>query len=267
MVHHYLTPGAFAELLAPPGTSQGDQKRDEFLAAVQAILGDTRLLWTPKSTDTTTATEDSRHADTITWDATVAARLSTLGSGLAQDFDGTNDQGDTTDSDVHRFGDGAVDQPMSVLALFNPDVVNETDYLFTKSSSTTAQEWEFWIHSSGIMEFHVFDESASATLDVASGSLTAGAYNFMCATYDGSGAKTGLSMYKNGVLSTNRGLGGTYVAMEDTGGIINIGARFSTKAGFFNGKIALIGLCAKALTIEEVWAIKALCNSFFSLSL
>ena len=80
------------------GTSRGDKARDEFVHAMLAIMGQPSFLWIPQSGDTTTGVEKSRHAATITWDASVAARLSVLGSGMAQDFDGDDGEGDTPDA-------------------------------------------------------------------------------------------------------------------------------------------------------------------------
>jgi len=47
----------------------GPVGRNEFLGDVLGIMGEPEFLWTPQSGDTTAATESSRNADTITWDA------------------------------------------------------------------------------------------------------------------------------------------------------------------------------------------------------
>src|SRR3990167_8361400 len=106
--------------VALPGTSVGDQKRDEFIHDFLAIVGDCRLLWLPRNTETTTSTTVDRNARTITYDATIAARKSPLGSGVAVTFDGTDQEGDTPDTANLSFGDGAADLPFSVLALIKP---------------------------------------------------------------------------------------------------------------------------------------------------
>ena len=51
----------------------GDQVDRQFVADLLRVLGDCRLLWLPNLTDTTTSTERSRHAGTITWSESLAA--------------------------------------------------------------------------------------------------------------------------------------------------------------------------------------------------
>ena len=265
-----IVPGSHPHPLA--GTPAGDAARDKFVAAMLDILGDSRLLIVPKIGDTTTSTSEDRLADVVTWDATIAARLGSLGSGMSLDFDGTDDEGDTPDSADHSFGDGAVDQPFSVVALVNPDVVNTEKHILGKFNTTSSlREWAFKIDGNGYPGLVLYDQSASASLEREDATaLTVGSWVLLCATYDGSRADTGITVYKDGVAVDDAGgSSGSYTAMENLTEKVLVGHFLagSTVTAPWNGKMALACLTGKALSIEDVWAIKALCNGFFDLAL
>jgi hypothetical protein len=256
--------------LPKAGSAVADQLRDQFLASILGIMGEPELLWTPKITDTTTATEDSRNADTITWDASVATRLSGLGSGMQQDFDGDDDEGDTPDSDDHSFGDGAVDEPFSVISLINPDSDTSAQTIISKQNSATVDEWELRLTATnGYPTFDLIDASTSGIIgrshDVAIGT----SWTLIVATYDGSRAVTGINLYKDGAVVDDGagGTTGTYTAMQNSGSLVRIGCRYTTNERFYNGNMALLGVARKALSIDEVNIIKNLCNGFFDLTL
>ena len=250
----------------------GDQVDRQFVADLLRVLGDCRLLWLPNLTDTTTSTERSRHAGTITWSESLAAfdtRPARLGSGVAVAFNGTDEEGDVPDAGRYSFGDGAADQGFSVGALIRPDVVNTLMDIVEKGDSSVAQEWEFFIDASGRPVFTLEDESASAQIGRLRGTpLTAGNWVLLCGTYDGSVANTGVNIYVNAarVDDTDQS-SGTYKAMENTIGAVNIGARYTTKARFFDGSIAFVFITAGVLGTDDVWTVKELANSYFGLSL
>ena len=80
----------------------GDQVDRQLVTDLLRVLGDCRLLWLPNLTDTTTSTERSRHAGTITWSESLASfdtRPARLGSGVAVAFNGTDEEGDVPDAD------------------------------------------------------------------------------------------------------------------------------------------------------------------------
>ena len=163
------TPGVGSRL-APPSTSWGDQKRNEFLHDLEHILGDPRLIWLPNPTNVNPSvdTDASRHAAAISHNENVVTsrrtRLGT-GSGYQVEFDGTDDEADTPDNDRFSFGDGAVDLPFSVVALINPDVNNAAMSILAKENSGTAQEWRLDLTASGHPQLQLTDESASAVLN------------------------------------------------------------------------------------------------------
>ncbi|KKM64515.1 hypothetical protein LCGC14_1500640 [marine sediment metagenome] len=258
----------FGHLLPQEGTPEGDQRKNEFVAALLAILGDCRLLWMPKSTETTTSTDLSRHAATLTYDATFAGKYTRLGSGLYATFDGSADEADIPDSDIYSFGDGVADQAFSIIALVNPADASSSAIL-TKRSSSSVREYSFWLNTSDYPELLLWDESLNGTIAVADATaLTQGSWAVLGATYDGSGAATGIALYKNALrVDDTDNSTGSYTAMENTNALVSLAAQDTTPVALFDGSIACVAQCAKHLSVDEMWAIKELMNGYYDLSL
>ena len=254
-----------------PNTPAGDQKRDEFIADLLAITGLTQMLWLPKLTDTTTTTESSRDARTVTYDASIASRIARLGSGVDVDFDGDNDQASTPDVTGMSFGDGAVDQPFSLLWLGNPDSDSSAQTLISKQNSATVDEWELFIEAtSGHIAFDLIDASGSTIIGRQDETAIGTSNVFVAATYNGSGAIGGINLYKDVALvddADSAATTGTYTAMENTASLTRLGARYSTEERFYNGRMALAAVVSKEMTRDEIYAVKALMNGFFDLAL
>ena len=103
-----------------------------------------RALWLPGKSGTT-LTDKSRHARVLTWSEDVSAfdaPPAELGSGYAVTFNGTDEEGDTPDSDDLSFGDGAVDQPFSVVWVGTPDTDTSAQTLISKPNPATVDQWE-----------------------------------------------------------------------------------------------------------------------------
>ena len=166
------------------------QAQSDFLAQLLTLTGDTRLLWLPEGDDTTTATDKSLNAKTITWDATVAARLSRLGKGYAQSFSGTGQFGTVPDADNLSFN-GTTDQAFSILVLCNPSAQAAVRKLVTKEAASN-NEYFFHLGSTDLLTFGCYDQSASAATEtrLASGAITEGAWQLLAGTYDGGGDTT-----------------------------------------------------------------------------
>ena len=249
----------------------GDQVDRQFVHDLLAVLGDCRLLWLPNLADTTTSTERSRHADTVTWSESLASfdtRPARLGSGVAVAFNGTDEEGDVPDAGRYSFGDGAVDQPFSVLALVRPDANDALMTIVGKLDSAAAEEWELSLSASGHPQLVLTDESASATLAARDAAAAGTGWVLLAATYDGSGAASGLRLYKDAANRTvTDDSSGTYTAMENTAASVHLGARYTTKERFLDGSLAMVAVTAKALSQDEVWAVKELVDSYFGLSL
>ena len=260
--------------LALEGTVVGDQKRNEFLNDLESVLGDVRSIWLPGRLNTTTTTDASRFAYAWTYDATIATRFAVLGSGASVDFNGTTQEADTPDNDRYSFGNSAVDQPFSIVALVNPDTVNAVRTIVAKWDETTAtplREWWFYMDATGFPSLELWDESADGQIGREDQiALTASTWVLLGATYDGSSANTGIQLYKNAsrVDDTNVS-SGTYTAMENSATLptlaFHIGAAATEE--FWDGRMGLVALTAKVLSVDEWWEIKELCNGFFDLSL
>jgi hypothetical protein len=256
------------------GSVVGDQVRNAFVAKLLNIGGDVRLLWLPKSSDTTTTTDASRNARVFTYNESLASfdtLMESLGTGRAVVFNGTDEEADVPDAANLSFGDGAVDKPFSIVALVNlADATSSA--ILTKYDTTSGQrEWIFQIATSDRPTFQVYDDSASARIGRQDATaLGQNAWHILVATYDGSRASTGLRIYLDGarVDDTDNNTG-TYVAMENGTEVVALGywQTTGTKQNFFDGKMAMVMLCAKALSQDEVWAIKEAANGFFDLTL
>jgi hypothetical protein len=268
--------------LAPPGTSAGDQRKDEFLAGLLDVLGDVRMLWVPDVGDTTTSTDRSRHAATITWDASIAGRLSAQGSGLMQEFDASNDEGDLPYNARYYFGDGAVDEAFSIVALVRADdaTPSANSIILSAWNEDTDAELRFYrtflIATDGHPRLDIYDESANAFLRATDETvLTAATDTLLIFTYDGSGSESGIKILVNGVAATTTlGGSGTYVAMEDPGATekLLVGHNLSTLAtpvaeGFWDGQMGFVALTAKDISVHEAEVIVRLTNGFYDLAL
>ena len=94
--------------------------------------------------------------------------------------------------------------------------------------------------------------SINATTDIG---LSTGVWYHVCATYDGSGLNTGITVYVNGVTGTlTRGGGGSYTAMHNEGGDVYIGSLIYNSQ-FFNGKIDEVAIIPSELSAAQVAAI------------
>jgi len=263
---HSIEPRTVPHKLSPPGTAAGDQKRDEFLRYLHEVWE--TLLVLPKKSDTTTLTETSRNAATVTADATVASRIAALGSGVSVDFDGTDDEADTPDAARLSFGDGAADSPFSLMALIKPDVNDANDVIIAKENSATAEEWRLELTSSGHPQLVLSDESATASIGRRDATAIGTDWVLLQATYDGSRSAVGIRVYVNAArVDDTDASAGTYVAMENTAALVHFASRYTTKALFFDGRVALWAISPTQVSVERLWADKAAINAFFDLSL
>jgi len=233
---HSIEPRTVPHKLSPPGTAAGDQKRDEFLRYLHEVWE--TLLVLPKKSDTTTLTETSRNAATVT----AAARLS--------------------------FGDGAADSPFSLMALIKPDVNDANDVIIAKENSATAEEWRLELTSSGHPQLVLSDESATASIGRRDATAIGTDWVLLQATYDGSRSAVGIRVYVNAArVDDTDASAGTYVAMENTAALVHFASRYTTKALFFDGRVALWAISPTQVSVERLWADKAAINAFFDLSL
>ena len=267
------------------GTPAADQMRDLFLGALHAIVGGAdkmRILWSPKVGDTTGATSEEKDARAITWDATVAARLSQQGSGLGQVFDNADDEGDIPYNADFFFGDGTTDEPFSVVSLVQADNVTPTaaaTILAIWNKDTDGEQRHYRVYltaTNGYPTIEIYDESANAYIGRQDQTALPDTNpHLLVFTYSGSGASAGAAVSVDGAeLDDANSESGTYVAQEDPGSAekVLVGHTLSAASTpvaeeFWDGKMYLVMLVAKELNEDEIWAIKTLCNSFFDLAL
>jgi hypothetical protein len=251
----------------------GAQVDRQFLQDLLWVLGDCRFLWVPNLTDTTTSVEGSRHAAAVTWSESLSAfdtPPARLGAGAMVDFNGSDEEGDTPDADRLSFGDGVADQPFSSVMVVKPATpTGSTQSLVAKSDSLSAQEWELDVQTgTGYLRVGLFDESAGARVERLAGASVGTAWTMVGHTYDGSGSAAGLHVHQDGARSdVTTGGAGTYVAMENTASALHVASRFTTKAQFFDGGVALLAVTAKELSEDDLWVVKELVNGYFGLSL
>lgn len=254
------------------GVNEGveDSIKETFKGQLLDVLGDPRLLYLFDASGTT-ITDKSRHARVATWSKEVSDfddKPFTQGWGIGVHLDGTDEEADIPDAANLSFGDGAVDEAFSVVALIKPDVNNATFTILSKLNSASVDEWEVWMDGNGYPVLELIDASSSASISRYDATAFGTDEGLLVTTYDGSRAVTGINIYKDGVLiDDSDNSAGTYTAMEDTASLVRIGMRYATAERFFNGKMYLLALTAKELTIDEIWTLKELVNGYFDLSL
>lgn len=252
----------------------GSISRGAFLAGMSALLSaNQRVLYAPNGTDTTTSVESSTVGRTITWDASIATRVSKLGNGYAQSFNGTDQWGEAPDADDLSFGNGSADSAFSVLVLANPASLAGEGVLLAKWGGSFTQEWRLVLDATGLLRFFIQDASAAVAAEArsAAGGAVVGAWRLFAVSYDGTGgasAANGASVYVNGADATaSRTNNASYVALENTASPLHIAARNAHTGAFLSGSVGLVALTQKALTAAEHAQAWTLCRRHFRLTL
>lgn len=253
----------------PPSPLTRAQLREQFLGDLLTIVGDTRLLWLPKPTDTTTSADESLNARTITHGATLAGRLTPQGLGYMASFNGSSDYATIPDAANLSFGTGAADLPCSIVALDN--ITNTALSRAILSKYNAAPEHRLYVNSADdTLVWLLHDASAAATpFRQSNAAISMGAPHLYVATYAGTGGATaanGIAFYEDGLLiASTANNAGTYVAMEDGASPVEIGSSVDHTTFYMSGSIGLRILCAKQLSAHEAWALWKLCKGYFAL--
>lgn len=243
--------------------------RARFAARVSGLLTNVRLLWLPLASETTTSTDLSVAARTITYNASVAGSISARGNGSAIAFNGTSQFGTTPDAVGLSFGDGSVDVPFTVVVVANVTDTAATRALISKwGAGTTNGEWDLSISSSDTLQLRTRDASATVnTRRESNAAITQGSWVVLGATYNSTG---GASNHDNTVLYVNGAAvastatnNASYVATENLANACEIGAHAS--ADYFSGSLAMAALGAKALTAAEHQSMFYHCRAWFAL--
>lgn len=253
------------------GGQSGAMLRSQFVGDLLSITGDTRLLFVPNITDTTTSTDQSLTGATLTHNASIATRLSTLGAGFKVSFASASSQYVTTpDAAGLTFGNGTADSAFSIIVLANITDTAAIRKLITKDT-TNQREWSFEVAANDVLQLWLWDNSVPISpLRASSSALaTQGVMTLYGATYSaatgGATAANDITLYSNGlVLASTATNQATYVSMEDKTSAVEIGTSFAHTTGFLDGSVALALVCQKALTASEHWAIRKLCEGYFN---
>tara|TARA_Y100000816_G_scaffold272507_1_gene238006 strand:- start:65 stop:793 length:729 start_codon:yes stop_codon:yes gene_type:complete len=172
------------------------------------------------------------------------------------DFDGTNDYINLGDADAYTFGDGSNDSTMTVSAWVNMD--DASGFSMATKYFDYAGEYQFYVATDDKLYWVVYDDSVGAYgafQYIYTGTVTSlqGQWVNFVGTYDGRGGNTainGLKIYINGVQqSISTATYDTYVAMENTTLDLHVGR---INNGYSNGKIAILQLYKKELSVSEI---------------
>ena len=161
------------------------------------------------------------------------------------------------DHDDFSFGDGSSDSAFSLCAwVYVTD--GETQRFLTKWDLNNELEWEFRFTSAETLRIGLYDESASAQRGLTSNAALSVGWHHVAATYDGRGggsADGGLTLYVDGSpIAASPVSSGTYVAMENLGADVVIGAGLATDAAItiFEDKVDEVKIFNKALSPGEI---------------
>lgn len=249
----------------------GGDQRARFIASLRSVMGDARLLWLPKAGDGLATVSEGDARRVVTHAATPQGRLSARGRGLALSFNGTTDRATVPDADALSFGTGTADSAFSVVAVANVTDTAAARALVCKwNDSSVKREWIFYVLTTDLLQFQIRDESAAVSpVRVSDAAIIQGSWGVFGVTYSGAGGATaadGVTLYENGAVKASTATNqATYVAMENTAGDLEIGAFAAGTLGPFSGSLALVAVCAKALTASDHAAVSATSRAYFGI--
>lgn len=244
------------------------RSREDFLARLLAILGDARVVFLPTESDTTTSTDKSLNAKTITHNGgSLATRIARLGLGYYATFNGTSQYSTVPDAANLSFGDGSNDSAFSIVTLTKPSAQAALRKIVSKEAASN-NEYALQLGSTDLLAMALLDQSASAATEqqLASAGITEGAWQMLSGSYSGvggTGASAGIVLYRDGAaFASAPSDSGTYVAMENLTALLGIGGK-ADGTSLFAGSIALVAITQKNLAAWEHWALKQLCVAYF----
>jgi len=179
-------------------------------------------------------------------------------------LNGTDEYFSTPDAAYWTNGDGSNDTAFSVGMWAKITDTSTGRTMVSKwDINSSFKEWQISWDTADKITFRLYDESASASVlrEQDTATTKQGTWALYTATYDGTGgatAMTGGTLYENGVVvpSTASAPVGTYVAMEDKGASMFIGAQTNvTPSTFLPADIAIPFYCKAELTLDQIKAI------------
>ena len=261
--------GIFVAGVEQVGLTNAEAKA-EFISALQD-LGKIELLAFEWPTSGTSFVEASANLDVVTPVPSNFNAFDTPPNSLGRNggtqlhLNGSDEYVSLLDSSDHSFGDGAVDQAFTVVALVNPTSVDANETVAAKLTSA-AEEWDFGIRSSTDVFFQLRDEGASARINRYGPTPAINTWQLVSGTYDGSRASTGLHVYLQGVVvDDTTDDSGTYVGMDNGAALVTIGVRnIGSLEQYFGGTIGFVAIFRKELTAEENARIVSIVNKFYA---
>ena len=221
--------------------------------------------WKLNDTDADTVVDDSQAAHNGTASDNCDTLTTTGKINDAFDLNGTDEKVTVSNHADFDFGDGSSDSAFSVCAWVNMDDAWGGFPIFCRTKVGTPDEYAFWVSTSGWLRFILFDGDQNNYIGRRSSTvLTAyvDQWIHVAATYDGTGATSGIDLYLNGEVVDNYDLtGGAYTAMH--GGDANVEIGFapqtegSTTARWADGTIDDVRIYGTELSQTEIQAIYA----------
>ncbi len=249
--------------------------RARFSADIDAIVGagNLRLLFIPAAADTVTSTDLSSNARVITQGVSAAGRLTAVGFGNYETWDGSTHYATVPDTTNMSFGNGTTDSPFTIISLANVTDTANTRELMTKFVAVTGCEYIFRVTTTDQLLLELSSDAAGTHLPfrTSDSAITQGSTHLFAATYSGLGgalAANGITLYQDSaVIASTATNDAAYVAMNDFTAAPNIGSRGTGAANPMQGTIGMTLVCATALSLAQMGLVKTAVNNFFGLSL
>lgn len=238
--------------------------RQRFIRDVSRIANP-RFLWLPNPNDRANGVDLTGRV--VTYDGSVAARVTAQGRGYLQSFSGTQ-WGSTPDTADMSFGTGLADLPFSIFAVINP-TTSAADRVIVSKFNTAQGEFTLTVAgTTNVLSLRLRDESAAVNVfRDSSAAITVGALSSVAVTYDGTGGATAMNgglVYQNGVLvasaATNNA---SYVAIEDLTANIEIGSRSNHGATLFLGSMGMVLVRSGVLPALDIANLHLLAKRYF----
>ena len=165
------------------------------------------------------------------------------------------------DSTNYRFGNGSEDEPFSLGMWIQPTDLSSAGVglmtLMAVYDDNAARQWRWQISADNDQVIEFFDETGTASeIGQATTQTVDLAWTFVVMTYDGTEGAPVIAFYQDAVAdaTTTTSETNTYVAMEDLGAKLTIGADLSSNmpVNVFDGRIALPFITGTALTAANV---------------
>ena len=261
------------------GSLSGTQKRREFIAGLLSLSLDTRQLMVPLLTDTVSSTSVDDNGRTITWDATIASRFITQGSGSFISFDGATNYGTSPDAANMSFGDGTLGEPFSIYQWLSLTADANVKAILARHDLTTGVtnlEWSFHLDASEKLVGQVFDDSEGTDVRVGrtfNTALAASTPMLVVMIYSGGATNGSVKLYvfdgtNAGQVDDTDAGSGVFIAMENKAGLTYIGAREAASGAatnFFNGALGAGGLVKGELDANQLQVLRQLGNGYYDL--